>query len=105
MGFAEATAMTGTLARTTARATSNATLSASQNMGATAIRNYRRFTELTFGAGFAVGAMTDLQPGDANLSMNPFSLPYEAGNLLGGLVTSEVPIFGNFSSGSSNGIK
>ncbi|NBB80113.1 MAG: hypothetical protein GVY36_11825 [Verrucomicrobia bacterium] len=108
MGFGEATAMTGALARTAATRTSSATLSASQNIGATAFRNYRRFSELTFGAGFAVGTMTDLQPSDANLSMNPFFLPYEAGNLLGGLVTAEPPNLGSFSSGSSgssNGIK
>ena len=95
---------TGTLARTTATNASNASLSASQNFGAFALKNYARFSEATFGAGLIYGAATPLEPSDANISMNPFILPFQAGNLLGGIANSNLPSFGS-QTGGNLGIK
>ena len=93
---------TGTLARTTATNASNATLSASQNTGARVLTNYGGFSAATGTAGFLTGALTPLEPSDANISLNPLLTPFQVGNLLGGIATSEVPSFRNpFSSGSS----
>lgn len=105
MGFAEATAATGTLARATATTASNATLSASQNVGAFALRNYSRFSQGSFLVGFGVGASTPLEPGDADISLNPFLAPFQVGNLLGGIATSNVPTFDNSFNSSSSGLK
>ena len=93
---------TGTIARTTATTASNASLSASQNIGARIITNYAGFTAATGAAGFLTGALTPLEPSDSDLSMNPFMLPFQAGNLLGGIATSNVPSFSNPSGITNN---
>lgn len=38
---------------------------------------------------------------DADISMNPFMLPFQSGNLLGGIANSNLPSFGSQSSGTS----
>ena len=105
MGFADATVATGALARATVTTASSATLSASQNVAANIISNYTRFAVTTGSAGLGIGLATDLQPGDANLSMNPFTLPFEIGNLAGGLMSAPSPSFGNSFNASSSSIK
>jgi hypothetical protein len=105
MGFAEAVTLTGTLARTTTTTASNATLSASQNIGTRVLTNYGGFSAATGTAGFLTGALTPLEPSDADISLNPLLAPFQVGNLLGGIATSEVPSFGNPFSGGSSGLK
>ena len=93
---------TGSLARTTASTASNATLSASRNLGARIITNYGGFSASTGTAGFLTGSLTPLEPSDANISPNPITAPFQVGNLLGGIATSQIPSFDNpFKSGPS----
>jgi RHS repeat-associated protein len=86
MGFAEATAATGTLATRAAAGASNLTLSASQNFGSRATAAYGTYSAVTFAGGTIAGALTPLEPSDATISINPLALPYQAGNLYGGLL-------------------
>ena len=86
MGFAEATTATGTLATRAAAGASNLTLSASQNFGSRAIAAYGTYSAVTFAGGTIAGALTPLEPSDATISINPLALPYQAGNLYGGLL-------------------
>lgn len=93
MQFDDAVIATGNLARTSVASTSSASLSTSQSLGAQIFSNYTRFAVTTGSAGLGLGLATDLQPNDANLSLNPFTLPFEIGNLAGGLISAEFPNF------------
>jgi len=84
---------TGTLARTTATTASNASLSASQQVGSQIIANYARYALVSGGSGFLIGANSDLQPDDANISVNPLAAPFQVGNLLGGMATADPAYF------------
>jgi len=87
MSFEQATVATGALAN----AASKATVSAAQQVGARLLNNYARYAAGSGVAGTLYGALTPLEPSDADISFNPITTSFEVGNLLG--ATSYIKCF------------
>ena len=82
MGFADATIMTGTLARTTSATATNA----SQQLASQTLAYGSAYTGVSFAAGVGVGIMTETDVSSLVPSGNPLFLPFEGGNQVGSLL-------------------
>ena len=82
MGFADATIMTGTLARTTSAAATNA----SQQLASQTLAYAGAYSAVTFVGGGVTGIVSPTDFSSLTSSGNPLLAPFEAGNLAGSLV-------------------
>ena len=100
IGFAEATAATGTLARTT----SAAATSASRKLASKAISSYTTYAALT-GMGGAILGFTTPSDYSSSISGNPITAPFEIGNLAGSAFSNSLGIFNAIDNKSNPPIK